>query len=368
MARLIVAPLIARGQVARVGVDGFYGVEEIEARDGIGEHQVRIEEGANGADVFPVALEDVGHDGALVDEPRDDVLAEVNFRVIGESVDEGLAVEDVDAHRGLIQIGVGGLAELAEQRGRDPQLVEHGGVLGFLDEFDDFPLGIGVHDAEARRVGARDGEGGERHLGLGLDVLREKFAVVHAVELIAAEDHVVFVRMLEEIAEVLAHGVGGALIPARIRRCLLSGEDFDERVREGVELVAQVDVAVQRHGVELREDVDVPQAGVDAVRDRNIDDTIFSAERDGGFSAFLGEGEESRTRAATHDDSERFFGDGGRGHGVMLAGITDGFNLRLDARNHLDRTTNVACPQTEPPSLRVCARVDPLAAHRRRAL
>ena len=71
----------------------------------------------------------------------------------------------------------------------------------------------------------------------GLDVLLEHLAEVHAVELIAAEDDVVLVRVLEEIAEVLPHGVGGALVPARVRGRLLRGEDLDEAAGEIVELV-----------------------------------------------------------------------------------------------------------------------------------
>jgi hypothetical protein len=86
-----------------------------------------------------------------------------------------------------------------------------------------------------------------------------------SVELIARENDVVLVRILEEVAEVLPHRVGRALIPARVRGCLLRGHDLDEAAREIVELVGRVDVLVQRRGVELREHVNPPQARVDAV-------------------------------------------------------------------------------------------------------
>ena len=60
--------------------------------------------------------------------------------------------------------------------------------------------------------------------------------------------------MLQEIPHVLAHGVGGALVPMGIILGLLGGEDFHERarLRKVVELVARADVLVQARGVELR--------------------------------------------------------------------------------------------------------------------
>src|SRR6185369_6679740 len=91
-------------------------------------------------------------------------------------------------------------------------------------------------------------------------------------------------------------------------------EDLDERPREVVEFVARVDVLVQRRAIELREDVDAAQAGVNAVRDRDIDDPVFASEWHSRLRPFLGQRKESRARAAAHDDGESAFGDGGRSH------------------------------------------------------
>jgi hypothetical protein len=166
-----------------------------------------------------------------------------------------------------------------------------------------------VHDSECAGVFAGDGDSSNRDVALRRDMLVEHVAVIHAVELIAAEDDEVFKTAVEEIGEVLADGIGSALIPARVRGRLLRGEDFHEAARELIELVGRLNVAMQRDAVELREHVDAAQAGVDTVRNRDIDDAIFSAERHCGFAAVFGEWVEPSPGSAAHDDCECSVGD-----------------------------------------------------------
>jgi hypothetical protein len=90
-------------------------------------------------------------------------------------------------------------------------------------------------------------------------VLLEHLTKIHPIELIAAENDEVLVRILQEIAQVLPNRVSRTLVPVRVRGRLLSGKDLDEAPREIVELVARIDVLVQRRRVELRQDVDPPQ-------------------------------------------------------------------------------------------------------------
>ena len=113
----------------------------------------------------------------------------------------------------------------------------------------------------------------------------EHIGVVHAVELVAGEDqHVIGFRFLH-VAQVLPHGIGGALIPIRAFVGLLGGENFDEAPAEAVEHIRAADVAVQTHGVELREHVHAVHAAVDAVRERDIDQPIFPRQRHGRLRA-----------------------------------------------------------------------------------
>ena len=51
-------------------------------------------------------------------------------------------------------------------------------------------------------------------VGASSDMLMQQVSVIHAVEMIAAQDEVIFVRALQKVAEVLAHRVRRALVPA----------------------------------------------------------------------------------------------------------------------------------------------------------
>jgi hypothetical protein len=62
---------------------------------------------------------------------------------------------------------------------------------------------------------------------------------------------------------------------------LLRSQNFDESAPEWIELVGVGDVAVQAHRVELGEDEDAVQTGMDAVGNRNIDKAVFACDRHG---------------------------------------------------------------------------------------
>ena len=58
-------------------------------------------------------------------------------------------------------------------------------------------------------------------------------------------------RDVQEVAQVLAHGVGRALIPTRALRGLLGGENFHKALGKVVKFVTGGDVPVQGLGVKL---------------------------------------------------------------------------------------------------------------------
>jgi len=70
---------------------------------------------------------------------------------------------------------------------------------------------------------------------------------------------------------------------------LLGCEDFDKTVREGIEIIGPRDMEVETRRVELGEDVDFLETGVDAIGNRDIDDAELAPERNGWFGSFLGE-------------------------------------------------------------------------------
>jgi hypothetical protein len=174
---------LATRQKAHVRENGGRHVKERERRQRIGEGEVRIEEGTNRSDVLPIALVDVGADLTLFDRLRDDVLPEVHVIVIQRSA-ERLTAEHVNAHGGLKEFGILRLAEFLQERWRNVKFIEKLRILGLFLEADHVPVGIGVHDAKRWGVLARNGDGCERDVRLGLDMLLEHFAEIHPIQLI----------------------------------------------------------------------------------------------------------------------------------------------------------------------------------------
>jgi len=62
---------------------------------------------------------------------------------------------------------------------------------------------------------------------------------------------------------------------------LLSGQNLDESAAEAVEHIRASNMAMQADGIELCEHVHSIQTAIDAIRERDIDQPIFSRQRDG---------------------------------------------------------------------------------------
>ncbi len=232
-----------------------------------------------------------------------DVLAEIDM-LARERLVQDVAVEDVDAHRGQEQI----VAAVDAQLGADGivhfQRVESGVFLRLFHEARDPFLAVDLHDAERARIGAVDRNRGHRDVGAGADVLLDDRAEIHPVKLIAGKNEDVLVRRVGEVAEVLPDGIGRALVPGVAARRLLRGHDLDEAVGKIVELVALLDVPMQRGTVELGEQKDALEARVEAVADRDIDDAIFARQRHGRLGAVLRQRKEPRAGASAKNDRD----------------------------------------------------------------
>ena len=176
--------------------------------------------------------------------------------------------------------------------------------LRLLDEAERPAVGVHADQAEPFDLLAADGQHGDGDVGLGGAVALGELAVVHAVELVAGEDEHLVVVALGDVAEVLADGVGGALVPVGGLVGLLGGEDLDEAAVEHVELVGVADVLVQADGQELREDVDAVEVAVDAVGDRDVDQAVLAGDGHGGLGAVFGERVEAGAAAAAEDQAE----------------------------------------------------------------
>jgi hypothetical protein len=144
------------------------------------------------------------------------------------------------------------------------------------------PLDKGIcarfYDAQGRgclpvHQGSRYGEP-----GFGSKVLFEHFVQVHPIELIPRYDEIVAGFLRPEMYEILSHGIGGSLVPARVDRGLLGGQNFDEAAGKTIEVIRPGDMEMKAGGIELGENIDFSETCVDAVGDRDIHDAELAAE------------------------------------------------------------------------------------------
>ena len=222
------------------------------------------------------------------DHVGDEVLAEVvvaglDGRGPAELLEQRAGLEDVDAHRGEAAVGV---ARNAER------------VLRLFIEATDPALFIDPHHAEMPAFGNRHGYASKRAIGVRPAVFLEEQRIVHLVDVIAGEDEDIRrVRLLDGV-DVLVDGVCGSAIP-EFAQTLLRRQDIDEFTEfPAEESPRAVDVPIETGGLVLRKHQDFPQPAVDAVREREIDDAVDAAERNGGLGAIDGEGLETRPLSA----------------------------------------------------------------------
>jgi hypothetical protein len=138
-------------------------------------------------------------------------------------------------------------------------------------------------------------------------MLREHFAVIHLVDVIAGENEHIFGLLGADGINILIDRVGRTLIPL-VADALHGRQHFDEFSDFAAENIpALTDVAVQRKRFVLRKDADAAQVGVQAVAESDIDDAVHAAESDGGLGAVSGERIKALTGATCKKDSERVF-------------------------------------------------------------
>src|ERR1700744_4322625 len=99
---------------------------------------------------------------------------------------------------------------------------------------------------------------------------------VHPVELIAGKNEYILVRDIAEVLQVLAHRISRSLIPGVVSRCLLRGHDLDETMRKFIEMIALLNMSMQGGAVELRQEKNAFQPGIEAIADRDVDQAIFA--------------------------------------------------------------------------------------------
>jgi len=69
-------------------------------------------------------------------------------------------------------------------------------------------------------------------------------------------------------------------------------------------------VTIERRRIELREDENPPHVGVQAVADRDVNETIFAANRNGRLGTLLRERKQPAALASAKDDRQDLRVDG----------------------------------------------------------
>ena len=165
-----------------------------------------------------------------------------------------------------------------------------GGSAGFSRKWTIRSCVVHVHDAKTGRVHARDLEAPDRHVGVLLHVLLEHQLVVHLVDVVAGQhDHELGMIGLDDV-DVLEHGVGGPFIPLRLAHALAGRQDVEAFVALGAqEVPAALQVTDEAVRLVLRRHADAADAGVDRVRQREVDDARLATEVDGRLRPTVGQ-------------------------------------------------------------------------------
>ena len=130
-------------------------------------------------------------------------------------------------------------------------------------------------------------------------MLHKHRLVIHLVDVIAREDHEVLRSVAVDDVDVLEHRVGRAGVPLVLGDALTGRQDVETLVAHRLQKIpAALQVPDQAVGFELRGDRDAPNAGVECIRQREVDDARLTAEIDGRFGSPLGELHQPATPSA----------------------------------------------------------------------
>ena len=130
-----------------------------------------------------------------------------------------------------------------------------------------------MHDAKTSGFLKRRFQTADCHVGSRIDVLLKHLLVVHFVDVIAGQQHDEVGAVAFDDVDVLIHCVGGAEIPHRFGDALGRRQDVKALVTLGPqEVPAALKVADKAVGLVLCRDRDAANAGVESVRQGEVDD------------------------------------------------------------------------------------------------
>ena len=209
--------------------------------------------------------------------------------------------------------------------------------------------------AGAARLGERHVQRRDRHAGAGRDVLADHLLGIHAVDVVGAEHADVVGPLVVDEVEALVDRVGRAGEPARAAP-LLRRHRRDVVAEQRRQAPGRRHVPVEAVALVLRQHGDLEIAGVDEVREREVDEPVVAAERHRGLGAVERQRQQALALAARQHDPE----DAWHRHVPTL--LAERLREQALDRGHGDRAANRGAPRA-----RGAARRRPSRARRSRA-
>jgi len=146
-----------------------------------------------------------------------------------------------------------------------------------------------MHDAEGDGFHARHFQTADGDVRAAVDMLLQHDLVVHLVDVVAGKNDDVARRVVFDDVDVLIDRVRRAFVPLGFRDALAGRQDIEALVAAGSEEVpAVLQMADQAVRLVLGGDADAADAGIDGVRQREIDNPRLAAEKDGGLGPRVG--------------------------------------------------------------------------------
>ena len=172
-------------------------------------------------------------------------------------------------------------------------------MLGLFFKFVDRAVGARVHDTEAGRLFERHIAHGDGAVGVVLLVEADHSGVVHLVDVVAREDQHVIRIVAVNKSYILIDGVGRALVPFGVLALGVGRQHLHAAVRiVQTPRLAVADVLIELQRLILGQNTHRIDLRVDTVGQREIDDTVFSAERHGRFGRVLRQDHEAAALSA----------------------------------------------------------------------
>ena len=130
------------------------------------------------------------------------------------------------------------------------------------------------------------------------------------VTIVAGQDDDVFGIVARDDVDVLIHRIGRALVPHGLGHALAGRQDIEAFVPFGAEVVpAALKMANEAVRLVLRCHTDAPDAGIERVRQGEIDDPRVAAEIHRGFRADIGQLQQSAAAPTGKDVGHRISGE-----------------------------------------------------------